>query len=403
MVGEDEGALVHPGAGASGGAVPGGAATGSAAGRDRCLDLLRAVALVRIVAYHTFGGALFSIVFPAMGIMFALAGSLMAASLQRPAGSVLRSRSRRLLVPLWVYSTTVLTLFVLGGWVPGEQGTGPWYRVLLWFVPLADPPYPGELGDGTGPLDPSWPVQAGEILWYIRAYLWFVLLSPLLLRLYRSRPWPTFLAPLGLLLLLEPGAVPLPDPVSAVLTDLAVYGSCWILGFAHHDGRLRRLPRRFVLVAGPVVMALGLWWALAHPTEQGLDLNGIPVGQALWSAGFCAVLLRLSPRWQVLPRPLRFLDGAVTLLNRRAVTVYLWHNLMIALTVPLMEPVYAVDALWESVPWLLGTSWPDFLLAWALLSGVLLAVGWAEDVAARRRPRPWPTGSRRGAGRGRTG
>lgn len=376
---------VSPGTGA-----PDGPAADSVAGRDRWLDLLRAVALVRIVAYHTFGGALFSLVFPAMGIMFALAGSLMAASLRRPAGDVLRSRSRRLLVPLWVYSTTVLLLFVLNGWVAGDQGTGPWYRVLLWFVPLADPPYPESLGGGSGLLDPSWPVQAGEILWYIRAYFWFVFLSPPLLRMFRARPWATFIAPFGLLLLLETGGVPLPGAVSAVLTDIAVYGSCWILGFAHHDGRLRRLPRRLVLVAGPVVMALGLWWAVTHPGEDGLDLNGIPVGQALWSAGFCAVLLRIAPSWRVLPRPLRFLDGFVTVLNQRAVTVYLWHNLMIAATVPFLAPVYEVDALWESVPWLLQGSWPDFLLAWALLGVVVLAVGWAEDVAAKRRPRPWP-------------
>lgn len=158
-----------------------------------------------------------------------------------------------------------------------------------------------------------------------------------------------------------------------------------------------------MLVAGPVVMALGLCWALTHPGENGLDLNGIPVGQALWSTGFCAVLLRLAPSWQALPRPLRFLDGFVTLLNQRAVTVYLWHNLVIAATVPLLAPVYEVDALWESVPWLLEGSWPDFLLTWGSLAAVVLAVGWVEDVAARRRPRPWPAtppaGTRRAAGR----
>ena len=41
------------------------------------------------MAYHTFAGAAFSLVFPAMGVMFALAGFLMARSLRRPAGTVL--------------------------------------------------------------------------------------------------------------------------------------------------------------------------------------------------------------------------------------------------------------------------------------------------------------------------
>ena len=70
-----------------------------AGGRDRYFDALRAVALVRVVAYHTFGWAWAGMVFPSMGVMFALAGSLMAKSLERPAFTVVRSRMRRLLPP----------------------------------------------------------------------------------------------------------------------------------------------------------------------------------------------------------------------------------------------------------------------------------------------------------------
>ncbi|HWN27039.1 MAG TPA: glycosyltransferase, partial [Actinomycetospora sp.] len=46
-------------------------------GRERWLDLLRAVALLRVVTYHAFGGGWMSMVFPSMGVMFALGGSLM--------------------------------------------------------------------------------------------------------------------------------------------------------------------------------------------------------------------------------------------------------------------------------------------------------------------------------------
>jgi len=42
----------------------------SGSGRDRCLDLLRAVALLRVVVYHTFGWAWLALVFPSMGVMF---------------------------------------------------------------------------------------------------------------------------------------------------------------------------------------------------------------------------------------------------------------------------------------------------------------------------------------------
>ena len=49
--------------------------------------------------YHLFGWAWLPLVFPSMGVMFALAGSLMARSLKRPAWSVIRGRLRRLLPP----------------------------------------------------------------------------------------------------------------------------------------------------------------------------------------------------------------------------------------------------------------------------------------------------------------
>ncbi|OLT05079.1 hypothetical protein BJF77_16795 [Kocuria sp. CNJ-770] len=380
--------------------------SGSEPGRDRYLDLLRSIALVRVVAYHTFAGALFSLLFPAMGVMFALAGALMARSLRRPAAGVLRSRARRVLVPLWVYAATVLALLVGQGWSPGADGS--WGQVLLWFLPVGDPVFPESAGTGT--VDPTWPVQAGEILWYVRTYFWFMLLSPVLLRAFRARPWPVLLAPLALSGLLALGAVPLPSWADAPVTDAATYGSCWLLGFAHQSGLLRRAPRGLVLAAGPAAMVLGLWWAAGHLGGSGWDLNEIPFAQALWSFGFCAVLLRISPSWQELPRPLRFLDGVVSLLNARAMTVYLWHNLLLVVTVVLIDVLWSSDLLATAVPGMLESPWLSFLLVWPLLAAVVLAVGWAEDLAAGRRPRLWPVrpapvrivpGSPRSAGTGR--
>ena len=54
----------------------------SAAGlstRNRYIDTLRAAAILRVIVYHAFGGAWLTILRPAMGVMFALGGSLMAA------------------------------------------------------------------------------------------------------------------------------------------------------------------------------------------------------------------------------------------------------------------------------------------------------------------------------------
>jgi peptidoglycan/LPS O-acetylase OafA/YrhL len=366
-----------------------------AAGRDRYLDTLRALALGRVVAFHSFSGAVWlSLVFPAIGVMFALAGSLMARSLDRPAVGVLKSRTRRLLLPLWVYAFTVLGLLFFAGWRPWQE-EGSWLNIALWFVPVGSPPYPESVGTFGGVSDSTWGFQAEEILWYIRAYFWFMLLSPLLLKAFRLFPWVMLLAPLGLLAALNLNIAVVPDWADGPVTDFATFGSCWILGFAHHDGLLRKLRLPVVAVVGLVLMALGFAWAATHLGEEGWNLNDIPPAQALWSLGFCAVLLRLSPAWGALPGPMRILDGLVTLMNNRAITIYLWHNLLLVAVVPLIDLGWENPTLSEAIPWLLGSDWLLFLLVWPLLGLTILCVGWVEDFAARRTPRVWPAGSGR--------
>jgi peptidoglycan/LPS O-acetylase OafA/YrhL len=364
-------------------------------GRDRYLDTLRAVALARVVAFHSFSGAVWlSLVFPSMGVMFALAGSLMARSLKRPAAGVLKSRTRRLLLPLWAYAIIVLGLLFVAGWRPWQEDEGSWQNIALWFFPIGVPPYPEDAGTTSFLADSTWGFQAEEILWYIRAYFWFMLLSPLLLKAFRRFPRVTLLAPLLLLVALnQETAVPLPDWANSPVTDFATYGSCWILGFAHHDGLLRKLRLPAVIALALALMALGLSWAASHLGEEGWNLNDIPLAQALWSLGFCSVLLRLSPVWSALPGPMRVLDGVVTLMNNRAITIYLWHNLLLVAAVPLIDLGWANPFLSETIPWLLASDWLLFLTVWPLLGIIILCLGWVEDFAAGRTPRLWPSGS----------
>ncbi|MFD0068891.1 acyltransferase, partial [Streptomyces sp. NPDC127574] len=152
-------------------------------GRDRYLDLLRSIALVRVVVYHLFGWAWLSVLFPSMGVMFALAGSLMARSLSRPAWSVIRGRVRRLLPPLWAFSAVALALMFAGGWNPAhdpDTGGGAWgvIDVFNYIVPVGAPPYPAHVGSESGLLEATWAEQGAGPLWYLRAYLWFVVASP---------------------------------------------------------------------------------------------------------------------------------------------------------------------------------------------------------------------------------
>lgn len=322
--------------------------------RNQYLDLLRAVATVRVVIYHSTGWAALTIVFPAMSVMFALAGSLMAASLDRYGPFAVEKRLHRLLPSLWVLVAvavpTMLSIGLVWDW-----------RVLLWAFPIEDPPATGFWLEGLA------------AMWYLRDFLWLVLLSPLVLPLFRRFPVPVILVPYAALVVITLAGWSLPP----VLHDLALYGGAWLLGFAHHDGMLKLTKRRWWL-AGMLAVA-GAAWTLTHPGPRGLDLNDVPLGNALWSAAFILVALGVSP----MVRPRRIL----TVLNARALTIYLWH-------VPLIVAV-ARFATWAGLPifgWV-GIGWRLAVVS-TLLSIIVLAVGWVEDVAAGRRPALVPGGAR---------
>lgn len=370
-------------------------------GRDRYFDLLRAIALFRVVLYHLMGWAWLPVVFPSMGVMFALAGNLMARSLgNRTAPQVVRGRMRRLLPPLWLLGAVGVSGMLLAGWGPDDEGHPGWWwlHLTFWILPLSDPPYGENLPGVHGLIADGWAVDLAVPLWYLRAYLWFVLLSPLLLRALRAAPWPTVLSPLALSAALEFGALSVPSRrLDSHLSDFGAFGACWLLGMAHQEGVLRRLPRYVVPSLAPAVAGIGLWYALGHGFRAGHDLDDMPFAQSLWSFAAVLLLLHLSPSWTEWPRPLRRWDRLVTLLNARAVTVYLWHNVCIDVVEGLWDRLWGVPGLEEHASWLLESPWPQLPAVWALTALCVVCFGWAEDLAAGRGPRLWPDGARRRA------
>ncbi|MFH8285404.1 acyltransferase [Streptomyces antibioticus] len=342
--------------------------------RDRYFDTLRALALIRVVGYHTFNWAWAGLVFPSMGIMFALAGTLMAKSLERPALKVVRSRLRRLLPPFWFWGVFVVLAMLLHGWMPD-------WRIVYWIVPLGDPP-----GN-------AWGEQAWEILWYLRTYLWFVLLSPLLLlRVFRLAPLPVLLLSLAPVLVLNFVWAGPDGRIGTALWDLSTYLCCWLLGFAHRDGVLRRMRPAAVVVLSLAALGFGGWYALAHRAEFGTyDLDENPLAQAFWSAGFVLPLLWAKARFGIgFARLTRFrrTNRIVTVFNARAVTIYLWHEIALLLAVPLIDRFWDVPAFEAYLP--LDSQWFLFGVGWLLIGVFVLLCGWVEDVAARKRPRLLP-------------
>ncbi|MEH0844344.1 acyltransferase, partial [Micromonospora sp. CPCC 205711] len=337
--------------------------------RNRYLDLLRFLAIVRVVVYHVTGLAALTLIFPAMSIMFALAGSLMAASLDRSGPPAVLRRLRRLLPSLWVVAAVFVPAMLLTGLAPTS-------KVLLWLFPIADPPAN------------YWGAMALSPIWYLRDYLWFVLASPAALWLFRRAPLPTLLAPYALLAAIELGVLP---AASTALRHFGLYFGAWLLGFAHHDGMLRRLANRVVVPAAVLLGGAGAAWILTHPGPRGFDLNDIPLGNALWSAAFILVVIGRAPAAVAWVDRSAAFGRLVTVVNRRALTVYLWHMSFVVALTPLVGLVGwgPRDPLGLAV---------RVVLVFALVGVVTLLVGWVEDVAAGRPPELVP-GRRRPAAR----
>jgi peptidoglycan/LPS O-acetylase OafA/YrhL len=340
--------------------------------RDRYFDTLRAVAIVRVVGYHAFHFAALAVVFPSMGVMFALGGSLMAASLDRSGVKAIRSRLRRLLPGLWLMGLVLVPLMLGAGWAHRPA----WPALLLWAVPLATPPASHGLGEVGA--------EGAGVLWYLATYLWLVLLSPLLLACYRRHRLLTVTVPLLALTALHTYPLGTGNGAVRIAGDVLTFLPCWLLGFAHRDQDLRRLRVPLVAVVALACVVPSLGWVAEQHGRGGLDLVPFPLAQALYSMGFVLALLRCAPSMAWLSRR-RLLDTFVTAVNRRAVTIYLWHNVIITVAIIVGDRL----DLWQLRPdALVYVAFSG--LALTMLAGTVLAVGWVEDIAARRPARLWP-------------
>lgn len=337
--------------------------------RSQYVDTLRAVAIARVYLNHTLWIGWLTVLFPSMSAMFALAGFLTAASLDR--GGITRtvwSRVRRLLPPLWGLAAVAVPLMLARGWTRDQTHPLNWSDLFFWVVPLANP------------TTSSWAGAFALALWYLRAYLWFVLLSPILWWAFKRWPIPTLLAPLTAAAVFYSPLFSLSPAgrVSDVLSSTAFYGTAWILGFARYRGLLDRLSGR---ACGTIAVCLGLaglaWGAIVMPPSQSPLVD--PVAEMLWSTGFVLVLMRLRPKMTWLSRLPR-LSAVIAAMNARAVTIYVWH-LPVLFAAGSIVGLSGLDPLRDASGKALAIALGTLMLGLAVLG-----TGWIEDLAAKRRP-----------------
>lgn len=329
---------------------------------NQFLDLIRTVAIIRVLAWHTYGFAWLSYLVASMPAMFFVAGSLMAHSLERASAyHVLVARFRRLLIPLWAFALVVVPGMALHSALKVELGRPMrWEQLPWWIFPAWDP-------QGS-----DWGVTFWAVLWYMRCLTWLILLSPLLLWLFRRISIAVIGIPLGFVVFFELRARA-GHPVPWQFEDLAVFSIFWLLGFAYNAGLIGRISTR-VRAAGTFVFAAAAALWVTTQDVPGMVVNASYPAHLLVGLAWLGLALTFEVPLRDLatrPAPARF----VAWVNDRVFTIYLWHAAGLFVMYELLWAEPRPD-------WLRNIS--AFPIVLAVTFACMLAFGWIEDFAARR-------------------
>jgi CubicO group peptidase (beta-lactamase class C family)/peptidoglycan/LPS O-acetylase OafA/YrhL len=345
--------------------------------RELFLDAIRAIAIVRVVAWHAFGVATITYFVAAMPAMFFVTGSLLAKSMSRRAPRiVLADRFRRLLIPLWAFAGVAWLAMAVAA---ARMGTDlPLHRAVVWLFPLLDPH--GSAWEG------GW---LSSHLWYLRTLVWLLLASPLLLRAVRRVGPAVLLVPVAGVFVLdavtrEGGALAGHHATTWAAGDLVLYSVFLMAGFVHRDKGYGRVSRRGWMVLALLAAGAATAWRLTQPVPLGVVNNSHPMHLFVGAAWLCVAVAGRDLLTRVASG--RLVGAAVRAIGRRSLTIYLWH------TAAIIVALNALEAVWIDGP----LRPPGLVLLTAV--GILVAVhlfGWVEDLAARR---PLPSGGRRRVG-----
>ncbi|MGE0878147.1 MAG: serine hydrolase [Acidimicrobiia bacterium] len=352
------------------------APAGGSSTRDPFLDVVRTIALLRVVVWHAIGAAAITYIVAAVPAMFFVTGSLLAKSLSgRTARAVVADRLRRVLIPLWAFGAVVWLVLAGVHAVDGTAGTAlPVRDLVFWILPLNDPKAsPWEGGYVTAPL------------WYLRALVWLFLLAPLLWWLVRRARTLTLTALVGAIAILEilARSGSFRGTVAWRIGDGFVYGLFLVLGFVHRQGGFDRYSVQRWLGTAAVAAAAAAAWIVTQPVPDHVVNDSHPAHVLVgltWLALFMAarpLLVGLGTH-RVSGRVVRFC-------SQRSITIYLWHPPAVVLTYLALRRFGTLPTGIHTMLLLVGATFVVVL--------AVVAFGWIEDLANRRAPCAWPATS----------
>ncbi len=267
--------------------------------RDVALDGLRAIAILRVITWHASGWSWTTWIISSVPAMFVVTGALLARSLQKASAfHTLRKRFKRLLFPLWFYSLAVYLLSVYF-----QVRTS---AVWTFFFPFSQP---------KSLIASQWFTSA---MWYLRAYVWVLILSPFIYAL--TRKWKSIIPMTGIIAVVVLGVSNIDTAgFGWAVGDIVLYSTCTAAGMAWLV-QGRPAPRTLHFAAFAFLVGACGWLLFRRPLDGVVNNDHV---LHLFVGGFWTALLLHFPRTLSL-----FSTTAVSrFLNRYPLSIYLWHSM----------------------------------------------------------------------------
>ena len=276
--------------------------------RNVFLDFVKVLALVRVFLWHATSWAPLTYV-ASIPVMVLAAGFLFEKSLSRSSVvEVVKSRLRRLLIPFWLFAALALSVMVAKD---SSLALLSLPDILSWILPLRST------------VGSSW--QRGwitEPLWYLRAYLWLLLASPVLVKAGKKYPGEVLAVFAVSVIVCEQ----LLGANAWAFQDFLLYGFFWTLGMILAGRQSSVMSRQsFKLGAFLALISAGIY--MVQSPLDGVVNNSHTLHLFVGSSTL-ALLWAARKQLEALAST-RLLSRVSQSISRNGLTIYLYHAPML--------------------------------------------------------------------------